>query len=152
MEDVELRLAAAGDFDGILELYRHLSPDDDTLFDRPQLRDIWSSLLSREGTYVCVAVEGESRPVSTCTLVVIPNIMRGGRSYALLENVVTLNSHRRRGLGRATLNFAIEKAWSLGCYKVMLMSGRADPGVHTFYRSIFPQTKQGYQVRNLPAA
>ena len=148
MKGIELRMARTGDLEGVLELYRHLSPDDGTLFDRPQIREIWRSLLSRDGTYVCLAEENR-RLLSTCTLIAIPNIMRGGRSYALIENVVTLSECRRRGIGKATLQFAIEKAWSLGCYKVMLMSGRTDPGVHTFYRSIFPITKSGYQIRNI---
>ncbi len=86
--------------------------------------------------------------VSGCTLIVIPNFMRSGTPYALIENVVTHSDHRQRGYGQAVVRRAIEMALEAGCYKVMLLTGRTDPGIMKFYTSCgFEQTKTGFQVR-----
>ena len=71
--------------------------------------------------------------ISTCTLVTVPNLTRGVRPYGLIENVVTHPDHRRTGLGRAVLSFALDVAWKAGCYTVMLATGsRREETLH-FY-------------------
>ena len=49
------------------------------------------------------------------------------------ENVVTAAVLRGMGYGGWVLRHAVERAWELGCYKVMLMTGRRDERVHRFY-------------------
>ncbi len=71
----------------------------------------------------------------TCLLLVVPNLTRGGRSFALIENVVTDQALRRRGVGTALLRAAFDRAWAGDCYKIMLASGRADEGVLRFYET-----------------
>ncbi|WP_287190061.1 GNAT family N-acetyltransferase [Mesorhizobium sp.] len=89
--------------------------------------------------------------VASCTLVVIPNLTRGGMSYALIENVVTAAFHRKRGFGRALLERAVSIAWEHGCYKVMLLTGSTEPATLAFYRGVgFEQNKTGFQTRRLP--
>lgn len=88
--------------------------------------------------------------VSTCTLVVIPNLTRGGQPYALIENVVTAADHRGRGYGRTTLQHAVSSAWDNGCYKVMLLTGSTKAETHGFYQSAgFEQNKTGFQIRRI---
>jgi len=71
--------------------------------------------------------------VSTCTLITVPNLTRGVRSYGLIENVVTLSGHRRTGLGRAVLTAALDLAWKANCYKVMLATGSRREETFRFY-------------------
>ena len=52
-----------------------------------------------------------------------------------VENVVTDEAHRRRGLASACLSRAREIAEHDRCYKIMLMTGSKDPAVLAFYRS-----------------
>jgi GNAT superfamily N-acetyltransferase len=86
--------------------------------------------------------------VTSCTLIVIPNLTRRGAPYALIENVVTHADHRRAGHGRAVLKAAVAAAWAAGCYKVMLLTGRKDAGTLAFYlRAGFEQSKTGFQIR-----
>jgi len=81
-----------------------------------------------------IVAEDEGVLLGSCYLNVIPNITRGGRPYALIENVVTHSAHRNRGIGKSLLDHAVELAWEQDCYKVMLMSGRTESGVHAFYK------------------
>jgi len=88
--------------------------------------------------------------VSSCTLIVVPNLSRSGRPYALIENVVTAPAFRRQGHARRVLDAATTRAWGKGCYKVMLMTGSKDHGTLDFYEKAgFAQTKTGFQKRNI---
>lgn len=86
---------------------------------------------------------------ATCTVSVAPNLTRGARPYALVENVVTLASHRQQGLGRAVLEAAQDVAFSAGCYKVMLATGsRREETLRFYERAGFERgTKTVFQVR-----
>jgi len=148
-DGVTVRTAAWDDLPTLLELYRHLVPDD-PLLNLEDAADRLERLLRYEGSAIYIAVKG-ARAVSTCTLIVVPNLTRGGASYALIENVVTHAEHRGHGYGKAVLEIAITKAWELDCYKVMLLTGSKDPATLGFYQSVgFKQTKTGFETRRLP--
>ena len=101
------------------------------------------------GSAVLVGRVG-GRLLASCTLVVIPNLTRGGKPYALIENVVTHAAARGRGHGKALLAAAVERAWQHECYKVMLLTGSERPSTHAFYRAAgFEQSKTGFQVRRM---
>ena len=74
-----------------------------------RLGTAWESILGHPGLTVFVA-EVEGKVVSTCTLAILPNLTRGGSPYALVENVVTLEYHRKQGLGTEVLKAAFQKA------------------------------------------
>ena len=61
------------------------------------------------GVTVLVA-DHAGRASATCILVVVPNLTRGGRPYALIENVVTHSSLRGQGYERAVLEAALAEA------------------------------------------
>jgi GNAT superfamily N-acetyltransferase len=71
--------------------------------------------------------------VSTCMLLVAPNLLRAGRIHAFLEIVVTHTSYQGKGHGRAVVEAALRKAWESDCFHVLLQCGRADARVHRFY-------------------
>lgn len=88
--------------------------------------------------------------VASCTLVVVPNLARGGKPYGLIENVVTHGDFRNRGFGRKLLDAASDAAWLADYYKVMLMTGSKRPETIRFYlRSGFEQSKTGFQKRRV---
>ena len=70
-----------------------------------------------------------------CTLTVIPNLTRGCKPYGLIESVVTHAAHRNLGYGKAVLAHALSHAWSAGCYKVVLLTGRKSEATFNFYES-----------------
>ncbi|MBU8537896.1 GNAT family N-acetyltransferase [Falsiroseomonas tokyonensis] len=128
-----IRPARAEDLPGMLELYRHLSPDNAP--PAPAVAEAaWQALLQSGLTTVFVAAEA-GRPVASCTLVVVPNLTRGGRPYAVIENVVTHADFRRRGLGHGVLRAALDAACAADCYKVMLASGSKQEATLRFYEA-----------------
>jgi GNAT superfamily N-acetyltransferase len=44
-------------------------------------------------------------------------------------------SFRSQGHGKAVLATALSHAWSVGCYKVMLLTGRKDQATFEFYEA-----------------
>ena len=126
-----VRPAVRSDLPGLLDLYRHLHPDDPQP-DVVKIAETWSTLLGSGFTKVIVAVDA-GLLVSSCTLAIIPNLTRGARSYAVIENVVTHPAHRRTGLGKSVLSAALDAAWEADCYKVMLATGSRREETLRFY-------------------
>ena len=126
-----LRSALEADLPGLLVLYAELNPEDPPL---PDAADVWRKMLAQPGLDVLI-VEVDGVLAATCTLVQVPNLTRGARPYALLENVVTRSAFRRQGLGRILVEEALRRAWAGGCYKVMLFTSARMPGTLDFYRS-----------------
>ena len=87
MTEAIVRSASEHDLTELLNLYRHLHPHDPSL--ETDIADlVWSALLSSSFMTVIVAQAAELL-VSSCTLAIVPNLSRGGRSYGVIENVVT---------------------------------------------------------------
>ncbi|TQI72534.1 L-amino acid N-acyltransferase YncA [Bosea sp. AK1] len=149
MTELVIRPAEQADLPALLDLYRHLVPDDARCPD-DEAADILGRLRNFEGSAVLIGLLGTDL-VASCTVIVIPNLTRGGTPYALIENVVTDAGHRNRGLGKAILKAALDRAWAAGCYKVMLMTGSKKPATLAFYEAAgFEQSKTGFQARRLP--
>lgn len=147
--EIIVRRATGEDLPELIQLYRHLVPGDEPL-DDGKARAIWERFSRLEDASIFLAVRSTTL-VATCTLVVIPNFVRSGASYALIENVVTHADFRGHGYGKAVLAHAVETAWALGCYKVMLLTGSKDPATLGFYRNAgFQTTKTGFEMRRLP--
>jgi GNAT superfamily N-acetyltransferase len=127
----EARVARADDLASLLILFR-LSEVSAAAEPQERAERIWAEMLARDGLTVFLS-EADSRIVATCTLITAPNLLRGGRRHAFLENVVTHPQFRGRGFGRAVVLAALADAWEQDCHHVFLQSGRADPRVHRFY-------------------
>ena len=127
----DARLAKTSDLASLLALFRasevshHAEP-------AARAERIWSDILARDGIAVFVA-DADSGIASSCMLVMVPNLLRGGRQHGFLENVVTHPQFRGRGYGQAVVHAALALAWASDCHHVLLQSGRNDPRVHRFY-------------------
>lgn len=97
-----------------------------------RVQSIWESILSDSNHHIVVA-DSDGKIVSSCVCVIIPNLTRNQRPYALIENVITDKKHRKRGLATACLNYAKEIAQREHCYKIMLLTGAKDDGTIRFY-------------------
>jgi len=143
-----VRLALEGDLASLLELFASAEVSDHA---QPieRARQIWAETLASDATDAFVAMEGE-RVAATCMLITVPNLLRGGRRLAVLENVASHPDFRRGGYGRAVVEAALQAAWDKDCYHVSMQSGRQDPAVHKFYkdRGFIPGLRTAYVVHN----
>lgn len=133
MDNVLVRPARLSDFDDLRALYLELTgglPVPEGAAGRERLADI----LGHPGTTVFGA-EAAGQLVSAATLHICPNLTFGGRPYARIENVVTLEAVRGQGLGRLVMQAAVEAAWAAECCSIVLLTGKA-LGARGFYESL----------------
>ena len=127
-----IREAEEKDFDALMQLYLHLHEDRAPALDE-RTAVVWQGIL-RDPNHHLIVCEEDGALLSSCVCVVVPNLTRNLRPYALIENVVTHPDHRKRGLASRCLERAREIAWQAGCYKIMLLTGSKDPATHRFYQ------------------
>lgn len=127
------REARSDELKEILQLYLHLHetavPEDSA-----HLQETWEQIVGDEDHHLIVC-EVDGRLVSSCVCVIIPNLTRGVRPYAFIENVVTDQAYRGKGYASGCLDFAKKIAEEAGCYKMMLLTGSKEEKTLNFYRN-----------------
>ena len=120
------------DLCGLLELYTqlHNNPLPETDKD---LQELWSEIIHDKNHHIIVAVD-DSKIVSSCVLIIVPNLSHGQKPYAFIENVITDEFHRGQGLASDCLEYARQIAKKHGCYKIMLMTGSKKESTLNLYR------------------
>ena len=119
------------ELDGLLELYLYLH-EDSVPEKTEHVTDTWQAIVGDPNHHIIVN-EVDGKIVSSCVCVIIPNMSRGVRPYAFVENVVTHEDYRGRGLATECLNFAKEIAQRADCYEMMLLTGSKKESTHRFY-------------------
>ena len=121
------------DLEEVLKLYLHLHensvPEQSKL-----LTDTWNQIIEDKNHHIIVKVVDE-KIVSSCVCVIIPNLTRNVRPYALIENVVTHSDYRGYGYATECLKFAKSIAEKNNCFKVMLLTGAKDQKTLDFYKN-----------------
>ena len=121
------------DLKGLLELYMQLH-DNPMPEESPELLEKWNRILDDKDHHIIVAEE-DGRIVSSCVCVIIPNLTHEQRPYAFVENVITDEAYRGKGLATKCLEYAKDIAFKENCYKMMLLTGSKNPGTLDFYRN-----------------
>ena len=138
-----IREITSADYEQLMALYMYLHETEVPPFS--QVKPVWEHILADENYHIIVAEE-DGQIVSSCTCVVVPNLTRGGRPYARVENVVTRSDYRGRGLATACLNYAKELAVKAGCYNIALMTSSKNESTLKFYENAGydPKEKTGF--------
>ena len=130
-----IREITEDDFDGLMKLYEQLG-DNPIPQKSEEVLAVWNKILQNKDYHIVVAEDEEnSKIVSTCTCVIIPNLTHNQRPYAVVENVVTDQNFRGKGYATSCLDFAKEIAIKNNCYKLMLMTGSKKETTLNFYRN-----------------
>ena len=127
----------------LLELYAHLH-EQSVPKNSNHLQKTWNTICKDENHHIIVC-EVNGQIVSSCVCVIIPNLTRNIRPYALIENVVTHADYRNNGYATACLNYARGLAVRSNCYKIMLLTGSKDDSTLNFYK------KAGYNCTDKTA-
>lgn len=109
-----------------------------------EIMELWDGILNDPHHHIVVGVENGSI-VSSCVLIIVPNLTRNQRPYALIENVVTHPEHRGKGYATQLLHHAKAIAAGSNCYKIMLMTGSKKESTLNFYK------KAGYNTTDKTA-
>ena len=141
------KTAEYNDLKGILELYKQLNHADPIIV--PNIAEtIWEKILTNENIKYFIAIEN-GIIVSACNICIVPNLTRSGKSYGIIENVITDISHRKKGIGKQIICSALEFAKIKNCYKVVLLSNSKRREAHIFYEKLGfdGDSKKGYEIR-----
>lgn len=115
----------------LLELY--LCLHEDTMPEMTEhLKMTWETIF-KDNNHHIVVNEVDGKIVSSCVCVIIPNLTRGIRPYAFIENVVTHKDYRGCGYATECLNYAKDMAVKSNCYKMMLLTGSKEETTLKFY-------------------
>ena len=134
LDSLDVRELGHDDLEALLGLYRDLHADDAPL-PPERSRALWSAIQA-DAAQIYLGRFSGSELVAACNASITLNLTRGGRPFAVIENVVTSHAHRRRGHGQAVMRALIDRCWARDCYKVMLMSAAERGEGHAFYESL----------------
>lgn len=128
---MDIRTAQKEDLNPLLALYTQLHDNP-----MPELNEsldsVWTEILKDQNHHVVVGFVA-GKLVSSCVIVVIPNLTHHQQPYALIENVITHEAYRGNGYATAILEFAKEIAIRENCYKIMLLTGSKKESTLHFY-------------------
>ncbi|CKG59853.1 putative acetyltransferase [Fusobacterium polymorphum] len=128
-----VREAVKEDLDELLNLYLFLH-EKNIPKKSEYLENTWKTIIEDINHHIIVN-EINGKIVSSCVCVIIPNLTRNIRPYALIENVVTNDEYRGKGYATECLNYAKKIAIKNNCYKMMLLTGTKNENTVAFYKS-----------------
>ena len=128
-----VREAVKEDLDELLNLYLFLH-EKNIPENSEHLENTWKTIIEDINHHIVVK-EINGKIVSSCVCVIVPNLTRNIRPYALIENVVTNKEYRGKGYATECLNYAKEIAIKNDCYKMMLLTGTKNENTVAFYKS-----------------
>lgn len=128
-----VREAVKEDLDELLNLYLFLH-EKNIPENSEYLENTWKTIIEDINHHIVVK-EINGKIVSSCVCVIVPNLTRNIRPYALIENVVTNEEYRGKGYATECLNYAKEIAIKNNCYKMMLLTGTKNENTLAFYKS-----------------
>jgi len=147
--DLLIRHATEADVSRLVELLvlgslsgvpRDEDPDDPAPY-RAALRQIEDA-----GGAVLVAESGRT-VVGVCQLIVFRHLQHRGGLCAEVESVHVHPDHSGGGVGSALVRAAIDRARSMGCYRVQLTSNAARTEAHRFYDGLgFVPSHVGFKL------
>ncbi|WP_454944939.1 GNAT family N-acetyltransferase [Fusobacterium hwasookii] len=128
-----VREAVKEDLDELLNLYLFLH-EKNIPENSEHLENTWKTIIEDINHHIVVK-EINGKIVSSCVCIIVPNLTRNIRPYALIENVVTNEEYRGKSYAIECLNYAKEIAIKNDCYKMMLLTGTKNENTLAFYKS-----------------
>jgi GNAT superfamily N-acetyltransferase len=143
---IEYSIAKKEHLPMILELYKQLIPEESPI-DIIVANKIWERI-ENNGIKYFIAIEN-NKIISSCYLAIIPNLTRNGKSNGFIENVITDEKYRKKGIGKKIIEMAIEYGKQNNCYKIILQSSYKRKENHIFYEKcgFDGDSKRAFEIR-----
>ncbi|MFJ9555541.1 GNAT family N-acetyltransferase [Nocardiopsis sp. NPDC101807] len=144
-----IRAAIRSDLGAILRLLRELGDTTDTQSANVRMSSAavraWTRMETDPDRTVLVA-EQRGQIIGTLDLLVVANLTHDAQPWAVVDNLVVDPLTRGRGIGRALMEDALDRAAQAGCYKVELLSHESRHGAHRFYAALgFDNSAEGFR-------
>ena len=97
-----------------------------------RLDSLWDEILA-DTNYHVLLLRADGRLAASVSVIVVKNLTRNARPYAVIENVITDAAHRRRGYAGKLMAGAVNIAKAANCYKISLTTGNKDEATFRFY-------------------
>lgn len=130
---IMVREAIKKDLNELLNLYLFLH-EKNIPENSEYLENTWKTIIEDINHHIVVK-EINGKIVSSCVCVIVPNLTRNIRPYALIENVVTNEGYRGKGYATECLNYVKEIAIKNNCYKMMLLTGTKSENTLALYKN-----------------
>jgi GNAT superfamily N-acetyltransferase len=144
---VEVRAATPADVARIVELFEHgslVEGKEDPSELGPYIAAL-TEIEEQPGGVLVAEVAGQV--VGVCQLIVFRHLQSRGGLCAEVESVHVHPDQRRSGIGRVLMGAAIERARTMGCYRIQLTSNNDRPEAHRFYEALgFVPTHVGFKL------
>ena len=134
-EALHIRPAKTGDLSGVLALYAQPALDDGNVLPLDAAGRLHARFADYPDYTLYVAILDDD-VVGSFALLVMDNLGHLGAPSAIVEDVVVDPALQGRGVGRAMMAFALERAREKRCYKLMLSSNAKRREAHAFYESL----------------
>lgn len=128
---MNIREVEKRDLKDLLELYMQLH---DNIFPKisNNINLLWERIIDDKDHHILVGTL-KGKIISSCVVIIIPNLTHNQQPYALIENVITDEMYRQKGYATALLNYAKNIALDNNCYKIMLLTGSKKDSTLNFY-------------------
>jgi ribosomal protein S18 acetylase RimI-like enzyme len=147
-DDVVIRPATLDDLDALLALYTELADERPGAAPADPVagRTLLAEILTYPRRELLVAVDGTGARLGSVDGLIVTNLTRGGRPWAVVENVIVTASARRRGIGALLIEELVVRATAANCYKLQLLSNKRRTHAHAFYESVgFTAVAEGFR-------
>ena len=134
-ETLHIRPAKIGDLSGVLALYAQPALDDGDVLPIDDAAKLHARFADYPDYTLYVAMLGND-VVGSLALLVMDNLGHLGAPSAIVEDVVVDPAIQGRGVGRAMMQFALERAREKHCYRLTLSSNAKRREAHAFYESL----------------
>ena len=127
--------AAAADLEKVLALYAQPQFDAGNVLPLQTAQRLWERF-GDYPDYTLYVAERAGDIVGSFALLVMHNLGHLGAPSAIVEDVVVAPTSQGQGIGKAMMQFAIDRCREKGCYKLVLSSNAKREDAHAFYESL----------------
>ena len=130
-----IRPAAAADLERVLALYAQPQFDAGNVLPLQTAQRLWERF-GDYPDYTLYVAERAGDIVGSFALLVMHNLGHLGAPSAIVEDVVVAPTSQGQGIGKAMMQFALDRCREKGCYKLVLSSNAKREDAHAFYESL----------------